>query len=124
MSSMSKLHADSLICALINGLETLYLVYVCVFFPQNVMPLSAGLFKSERENAMPQCPPRLHVQYLSPVLWSRVPNRFLKVDVARVSERLGWQVHCHEPLQFMSLHIPEENRYEATSKWETTQELS
>ncbi|XP_063077897.1 ryanodine receptor 2 [Engraulis encrasicolus] len=77
---------------------------------KNVMPLSAGLFKSERENAMPQCPPRLHVQYLSPVLWSRVPNRFLKVDVARVSERLGWQVHCHEPLQFMSLHIPEENR--------------
>lgn len=70
---------------------------------------------------MPQCPPRLHVQYLTPVLWSRVPNRFLRVEVARVSERLGWQVQCHEPLQFMSLHIPEENRYEATSKRKTTQ---
>ncbi|KAG5262307.1 hypothetical protein AALO_G00273740 [Alosa alosa] len=77
---------------------------------KNVMPLSAGLFKSERKNPMPQCPPRLHVQYLTPVLWSRVPNGFLRVEVARVSERLGWQVQCHDPLQFMSLHIPEENR--------------
>lgn len=52
----------------------------CVFFPwQNVMPLSAGLFKSERKNPVPQCPPRLHVQFLTPVLWSRVPNHFLKV---------------------------------------------
>lgn len=43
------------------------------------MPLSAGLFKSERKNPVPQCPPRLHVQFLTPVLWSRVPNHFLKV---------------------------------------------
>uniref|UniRef100_A0A3B4Y787 Ryanodine receptor 2 n=1 Tax=Seriola lalandi dorsalis TaxID=1841481 RepID=A0A3B4Y787_SERLL len=46
---------------------------------KNVMPLSAGLFKSERKNMVPQCPPRLHVQFLTPVLWSRVPNHFLKV---------------------------------------------
>uniref|UniRef100_A0A3Q1EA25 Ryanodine receptor 2 n=1 Tax=Acanthochromis polyacanthus TaxID=80966 RepID=A0A3Q1EA25_9TELE len=46
---------------------------------KNVMPLSAGLFKSERKNPVPQCPPRLHVQFLTPVLWSRVPNHFLKV---------------------------------------------
>ncbi|MEQ2274893.1 Ryanodine receptor 2, partial [Xenotaenia resolanae] len=45
---------------------------------KNVMPLSAGLFKSERKNPVPQCPPRLHVQFLTPVLWSRVPNHFLK----------------------------------------------
>lgn len=78
--------------------------------PQNVMPLSAGLFKSEHRNPVPQCPPRLHVQFLSHVLWSRMPNQFLKVDVSRVSERQGWLVQCVEPLQFMSLHIPEENR--------------
>lgn len=59
---------------------------------------------------MPQCPPRLHVQFLSHVLWSRMPNQFLKVDVSRVSERQGWLVQCVDPLQFMSLHIPEENR--------------
>lgn len=74
------------------------------------MPLSAGLFKSEHRNPVPQCPPRLHVQFLSHVLWSRMPNQFLKVDVSRVSERQGWLVQCAEPLQFMSLHIPEENR--------------
>uniref|UniRef100_A0A8D0N8H3 Ryanodine receptor 2 n=2 Tax=Sus scrofa TaxID=9823 RepID=A0A8D0N8H3_PIG len=77
---------------------------------KNVMPLSAGLFKSEHKNPVPQCPPRLHVQFLSHVLWSRMPNQFLKVDVSRISERQGWLVQCLEPLQFMSLHIPEENR--------------
>lgn len=75
------------------------------------MPLSAGLFKSEHKNPVPQCPPRLHVQFLTHVLWSRVPNHFLKVDISRISERQGWSVQCLEPLQFMSLHIPEENRY-------------
>ncbi|XP_053238580.1 ryanodine receptor 2 isoform X2 [Podarcis raffonei] len=77
---------------------------------KNVMPLSAGLFKSEHKNPVPQCPPRLHVQFLTHVLWSRVPNHFLKVDISRISERQGWSVQCLEPLQFMSLHIPEENR--------------
>uniref|UniRef100_A0A3B5KSP6 Uncharacterized protein n=1 Tax=Xiphophorus couchianus TaxID=32473 RepID=A0A3B5KSP6_9TELE len=77
---------------------------------KNVMPLSAGLFKSERKNPAPQCPPRLHVQFLTPVLWSRVPNHFLKVSASRVNDRHGWQVQCSDPLQFMSLHIPEENR--------------
>uniref|UniRef100_A0A4W6FFF9 Ryanodine receptor 2 n=1 Tax=Lates calcarifer TaxID=8187 RepID=A0A4W6FFF9_LATCA len=77
---------------------------------KNVMPLSAGLFKSERKNPVPQCPPRLHVQFLTPVLWSRVPNHFLKVSTSRVNDRHGWLVQCNEPLQFMSLHVPEENR--------------
>ncbi|XP_026770926.3 ryanodine receptor 2 isoform X9 [Pangasianodon hypophthalmus] len=77
---------------------------------KNVMPLSAGLFKSERKNAVSQCPPRLHVQFLTPVLWSRVPNHFLRSEVTRVNERHGWMVQCTEPLQFMALHIPEENR--------------
>ncbi|NXO15799.1 RYR2 protein, partial [Oriolus oriolus] len=77
---------------------------------KNVMPLSAGLFKSEHKNPVSQCPPRLHVQFLTHVLWSRVPNHFLKVDVSRISERQGWMIHCLNPLQFMALHIPEENR--------------
>ncbi|NWV34324.1 RYR2 protein, partial [Grantiella picta] len=77
---------------------------------KNVMPLSAGLFKSEHKNPISQCPPRLHVQFLTHVLWSRVPNHFLKVDVSRISERQGWMIQCLNPLQFMALHIPEENR--------------
>lgn len=67
--------------------------YVCIwslsnFFSvscQNVMPLSAGLFKSEKKNPVSQCPPRLHVQFLTPVLWSRVSNHFLKVTVSYYS---------------------------------------
>ncbi|XP_068795351.1 ryanodine receptor 2 isoform X1 [Struthio camelus] len=77
---------------------------------KNVMPLSAGLFKSEHKNPVSQCPPRLHVQFLTHVLWSRVPNHFLKVDISRISERQGWMIQCLNPLQFMALHIPEENR--------------
>ncbi|CAN0250954.1 unnamed protein product [Lampetra fluviatilis] len=77
---------------------------------KNVMPLSAGMFKSERQHPTPQCPPRLDVQMLMPVLWSRTPNEFLHVDVARTSEREGWMVECTDPLVMMALHFPEENR--------------
>nr|XP_055030657.1 ryanodine receptor 1b isoform X5 [Misgurnus anguillicaudatus] len=77
---------------------------------KNIMPLSAAMFHSERKNPVPQCPPRLDVEMLTPVIWSRVPNHFLKADVGRVSERHGWMVECTEPLTMMALHIPEENR--------------
>ncbi|ETE69863.1 Ryanodine receptor 3, partial [Ophiophagus hannah] len=79
-------------------------------FYQNTMPLSAAIFKSEERNPIPQCPPRLDVQTLTPVVWSRMPNSFLKVETDRVSDRHGWLVQCLEPLQMMALHIPEENR--------------
>uniref|UniRef100_A0A8C4WZZ8 Ryanodine receptor junctional solenoid domain-containing protein n=1 Tax=Eptatretus burgeri TaxID=7764 RepID=A0A8C4WZZ8_EPTBU len=74
------------------------------------MPLSSGLFKSERRNLVPQCPPRVEVQILTPVVWSRLPNRFPQVLVGRVGERHGWIVQCSEPVSFMALQIPEENR--------------
>lgn len=77
---------------------------------QNIMPISAAMFRSERKNPVPQCPPRLDVQMLTPVIWSRMPNRFLNPEVGRASERLGWVVECTEPLTMMALHIPEENR--------------
>lgn len=77
---------------------------------QNIMPLSAAMFLSERKNPAPQCPPRLEVQMLMPVSWSRMPNHFLQVDTRRAGERLGWAVQCQEPLMMMALHIPEENR--------------
>uniref|UniRef100_A0ABM5FAI2 Ryanodine receptor 3 n=1 Tax=Pogona vitticeps TaxID=103695 RepID=A0ABM5FAI2_9SAUR len=77
---------------------------------KNTMPLSAAIFKSEEKNPIPQCPPRLDVQTITPVVWSRMPNSFLKVEPDRVSDRQGWLVQCLEPLQMMALHIPEENR--------------
>nr|XP_061824814.1 ryanodine receptor 3-like isoform X1 [Nerophis lumbriciformis] len=77
---------------------------------KNAMPLSSAIFKSEHKNPVPQCPPRLDIQTINAVLWSRMPNTFLKVETARVSERHGWSLHCVEPLQMMAVHIPEENR--------------
>uniref|UniRef100_A0A671PCZ7 Ryanodine receptor 3-like n=1 Tax=Sinocyclocheilus anshuiensis TaxID=1608454 RepID=A0A671PCZ7_9TELE len=81
-------------------------------FPKipDAMPLSSAIFKSLQRNPEPQCPPRLDVQTLVSVLWSRMPNTFLSVETARVSERHGWVVQCLEPLQMMAVHIPEENR--------------
>ncbi|XP_076875611.1 ryanodine receptor 1 isoform X2 [Brachyhypopomus gauderio] len=77
---------------------------------KNIMPISAAMFRSDRRNPVPQCPPRLDVQMLTPVIWSRMPNHFLSPDTRRVGERLGWMVLCSEPLSMMALHIPEENR--------------
>ncbi|XP_063061461.1 ryanodine receptor 1b isoform X2 [Engraulis encrasicolus] len=77
---------------------------------KNIMPISAAMFRSDSKNPVPQCPPRLVVQMLTPVIWSRMPNHFLKPEVGRVNERLGWMVECTEPLTMMALHIPEENR--------------
>ncbi|XP_066532570.1 ryanodine receptor 3 [Hoplias malabaricus] len=77
---------------------------------QEAMPLSSAIFKSLHNNPEPQCPPRLDVQTIVAVLWSRMPNTFLSVETARVSERHGWVVQCLEPLQMMAVHIPEENR--------------
>uniref|UniRef100_A0A3Q3FF02 Ryanodine receptor 3 n=1 Tax=Labrus bergylta TaxID=56723 RepID=A0A3Q3FF02_9LABR len=77
---------------------------------KDTMPLSSAIFKSEHRNPVPQCPPRLDVQTIVAVLWSRMPNTFLTVETARVSERHGWVVQCLEPLQIMAVHIPEENR--------------
>ncbi|XP_034436295.1 ryanodine receptor 3 isoform X5 [Hippoglossus hippoglossus] len=77
---------------------------------KDAMPLSSAILKSEHRNPVPQCPPRLDVQTIVAVLWSRMPNTFLSVETARVSERHGWVVQCLEPLQIMAVHIPEENR--------------
>ncbi|GAB0201892.1 ryanodine receptor 1 [Grus japonensis] len=77
---------------------------------KNIMPISAAMFSSERKNPEPQCPPRLAIQLLTPVTWSRMPNEFLAVETTRLSERQGWLVECTEPLVMMALHIPEENR--------------
>uniref|UniRef100_A0A672JJC7 Ryanodine receptor 2b (cardiac) n=1 Tax=Salarias fasciatus TaxID=181472 RepID=A0A672JJC7_SALFA len=77
---------------------------------KNIMPLSSGLLRSQRRNASPQCPPRIQVQHLRPVSWTRVPECALKVLVDRPDERHGWRIQCSDPLQVMTLQIPDENR--------------
>ncbi|XP_054654360.1 ryanodine receptor 2 isoform X4 [Dunckerocampus dactyliophorus] len=77
---------------------------------KNTMPLSAGLLRSLRTTSMPQCPPRFQVQHLSRALWTRMPDRTLNVMIDRPDDSHGWRVQCLEPLQVMTLQIPEENR--------------
>ncbi|XP_062863941.1 ryanodine receptor 2 [Trichomycterus rosablanca] len=77
---------------------------------KGVLPLSAGLFRSQRNNTEPQCPPRLSVQSLIPVRWTRLPERAPRVELTRLEERQGWRAQCAESLQTMTLHIPEEDR--------------
>ncbi|KAM6377966.1 ryanodine receptor 1-like [Pluvialis apricaria] len=76
---------------------------------KNIMPISAAMFSSERKNPEPQCLPWLVIQHLTPITWSRMPNKFLAVESTCLSERHGWMVECNEPLIVMVLHIPKEN---------------
>ena len=55
------------------------------------MPLSAGVFESERMNVVPLCPPRLVVQHMARVTWTRMPNRIVNAECRRDAEkRRGW----------------------------------
>ncbi|KAM6364401.1 ryanodine receptor 1-like [Pluvialis apricaria] len=77
---------------------------------KNIMPISAAMFSSERKNLEPQCPPWSVIQHLTPITWSRMPNKFLAVESTHLSKWHGWMVECNEPLIVMALHIHKENR--------------
>ncbi|XP_053730272.1 ryanodine receptor 2 [Synchiropus splendidus] len=77
---------------------------------KNVMPLSAGLLRTQRRNMIPQCPQRIQVQYMSAVTWTRVPNKTLEVLVNCSSACHGWSIQCSRPVQVVALQIPDENR--------------
>ncbi|KAF5904193.1 ryanodine receptor 2-like, partial [Clarias magur] len=77
---------------------------------KGAMPLSAGLFWSEKKNKEPQCPPRLNVQSLMPMRWTRLPEHAPQVELTRLDEGHGWRAECTKSLQVMTLHIPEEDR--------------
>lgn len=83
---------------------------VVMFLLQNMMPLSSGLLRSQRRSSTPQCPPRIQVQHLIPVSWTRVVDTALKVLVDRPDEHHGWRIQCYEPQQIMTLQIPDESR--------------
>ncbi|XP_075894426.1 ryanodine receptor 2 [Nelusetta ayraudi] len=77
---------------------------------KNALPLSAGLLRSQGDNATLQCLPRIQVQHLSPASWTKVPGDALKVTVDRPDEGRGWRIHCSEGLQVLNLQLPDENR--------------
>ena len=55
------------------------------------MPLSAGIFESERKNVVSLCPPRLVVQHMARVTWTRMPNRLINPECRRDAEKSrGW----------------------------------
>uniref|UniRef100_A0AAR2IQQ6 Ryanodine receptor 2b (cardiac) n=1 Tax=Pygocentrus nattereri TaxID=42514 RepID=A0AAR2IQQ6_PYGNA len=77
---------------------------------KGVLPLSAAAFRSEKNSAGPQCPPRMTVQCLMRARWTRLPDHSPQVELVRLEERHGWRAQCKESLQVMTLHIPEEDR--------------
>lgn len=83
---------------------------ICFFLYQNAMPLSAGLLRSQRCNTTPHCPPRIQVQQLKPVSWTRLPSQAVKVMVDQPDAYRGWRIQCSEALQVMNLQISDENR--------------
>ncbi|XP_072031407.1 LOW QUALITY PROTEIN: ryanodine receptor 2-like [Amphiura filiformis] len=77
---------------------------------KNCLPLSAAWFKGDSHNLTPQCPSRVEVQAMKIFTWSRVPHRAINVVCKRLSESTGWSVTCDEPVRWLGIHIPEENR--------------
>nr|CAB3265843.1 ryanodine receptor 3 [Phallusia mammillata] len=84
---------------------------------KNCMPLSAAVFECERKNVIPQCPPRLVVQSLARVTWTRMPTRLINAECRRELERSkGWTAELrttdanYDAYNMAVLHIPEENR--------------
>jgi hypothetical protein len=63
---------------------------------KNCLPLSAALFPVLGKQVMPKCPPRLKLQFLNRIRWSRVPNNHLKVHTLKMNNILGWSLLCEE----------------------------
>ncbi len=78
---------------------------------KNCLPLSAALFPSLGKHVAPKCPPRLKLQFLNPIRWSRVPNQNLKVHTLKMNNVLGWSLLCEENVHTMSLYVPEKDRW-------------
>uniref|UniRef100_H2Y883 Ryanodine receptor 3-like n=1 Tax=Ciona savignyi TaxID=51511 RepID=H2Y883_CIOSA len=82
---------------------------------KHIMPLSAAVLKCERKNVVPQCPPRLQVQTLEQVSWTRMPGRLPRPECRRDMDRTkGWTSESKssdsDAYNVVVVHIPEENR--------------
>ena len=78
---------------------------------RNCLPLSAALFPSLGKHVVAKCPPRLKLQFLNPIRWSRVLNSHMKAHTLKMNNVLGWSllVEANENLQ--AINIPEEDRW-------------
>nr|AXA98483.1 Ryanodine receptor [Sesamia inferens] len=74
------------------------------------LPLSAAVLPTSDKHVIPQFPPRLKVQCLSPHQWARVPNQSLQVHALKLSDIRGWSMLCEDAVSMLALHIPEEDR--------------
>ncbi|XP_041469245.1 ryanodine receptor 2-like isoform X1 [Lytechinus variegatus] len=77
---------------------------------QNCLPLSAAWFRGDSHNPTPQCPSRVEVQDMHTYTWARAPLQTMNVETKKVSDNNGWLVSCPEPVSWLGVHIPEENR--------------
>ncbi|XP_033625850.1 ryanodine receptor 2-like [Asterias rubens] len=77
---------------------------------KNCLPLSAAWFKSDSHNPVPQCPSRVNVQVIQSCIWSRAPHKTLNVLTRKHTDSAGWIVSCRQPVPWLAVHIPEENR--------------
>ncbi|KAK0411652.1 hypothetical protein QR680_005766 [Steinernema hermaphroditum] len=72
-------------------------------------PLSAAMFKASLKSLVPFCPPRLTVEKLYPMNWSRVPNECLRTTSLKLSDVRGWSVLCNDPVRIMTVYVPEKD---------------
>jgi hypothetical protein len=78
---------------------------------RNCLPLSAAMFPSLGKHVQPKCPPRLKLQFLQPIRWSRVPNANLRVHCLKMNNVLGWSLLCEEIVNTQAVYISEEDRW-------------
>lgn len=67
---------------------------------RNCLPLSAALFPSLGKHVAAKCPPRLKLQYLKPIRWSRVLSVHMKAHTLKMNNVLGWSLLCEENGKF------------------------
>ncbi|XP_033127881.1 ryanodine receptor 2-like [Anneissia japonica] len=77
---------------------------------KNCLPLSASWFRGEAGNTIGQCPSRVKVQAMQSFSWARVPNKVPDIESKKVSDSSGWVVSLSDPVSWLAVHIPEENR--------------
>lgn len=78
---------------------------------KNCLPISAALFPSLGKHVVAKCPPRLKLQFLKPIRWSRVLNTQMKAHTLKMNNVLGWSLLSEADEYLQAINIPEEDRW-------------
>jgi len=78
---------------------------------RNCLPISAALFPSLGKHVVAKCPPRLKLQFLNPIRWSRVVNAHMKAHTLKMNNVLGWSLLVEANENLEAVNIPEEDRW-------------